>query len=308
VLIFSVFSYIKNREKELLETNKILEDKVQKRTAEVVQKNRELEQVNIEVHEQKAIIEEKNKDIIDSIMYAKRIQEAILPNLKQAHALMDPFFVLYKPKDIVSGDLYWIEAVEEKVLFAAMDCTGHGVPGALVSIVAHNSLNRAVKELNIKTPSLILDKLNDFVEETFSKSESAVNDGLDIALCLLDRKNNILEFAAAYNPLYQIRKGALTVIKADKQPIGKFAERTPFTNHIIETQAGDGYYIFSDGYADQFGGPKGKKFKYAQFEQLLLSIYTLPMQQQLEILNKTMDEWKGPLEQIDDICVFGFRV
>jgi ligand-binding sensor domain-containing protein/serine phosphatase RsbU (regulator of sigma subunit) len=300
-ILLAAFTYIRFREKELVSANRILEEKVDERTAEIGRKNQEL-------HHQNGIIEEKNKDIMDSIHCAKRLQEAILPNRKLINDFIAPYFVLYTPKDIVSGDLFWIEAVGQKVLFAAIDCTGHGVPGALVSIVAHNSLNQAVKEVDVLKPSLILDKLNDLVEETFSKSESEVQDGLDIALCLLDRKNNTLEYAGANNALYHIRNGELMEIKADKQPIGKFSSRKQFTNHCIATQTGDLFYVFTDGYADQFGGAKGKKFKYSQFEKLLLEIHTLSMEEQQAILGKTMDEWKGQLEQVDDMCIIGVRI
>jgi len=284
--------------------------KVTKRQkAEIEEKNENLEEANIEITFQKEVIEEKNHDIMGSIHYAKRIQEAILPPNKVIKEYIPESLVLYKPKDIVSGDFYWMEPTEGKVLFAAVDCTGHGVPGAFVSIVGHNGLNRAVKEFGLTNPADVLDKLNELVDETFSKQEiGTVKDGMDIALCSLDIDNMKLEYAGANNPLYIIRKGELIETKADKQPVGSFDFRKPFNNHEFDLQAGDTIYIFSDGFADQFGGPKGKKFKYSKFKELLVNIQTKDMEEQREVLDNTIETWKGELEQIDDVCIIGVRV
>ncbi len=311
-------------------------------------KNTHLEKANTEISHQKKEIEEKNHEILASIRYAQRIQEAILPPQKLVKQHLEQSFILYKPKDIVAGDFYWMHVSSESgvrssqtghlasgemsqpvrlqtpdselvselpppnsqlILFAACDCTGHGVPGAFVSIVGHNALNRAVKEFGLTEPAKILDKVNELVEETFSKSENQMQDGMDVALCSLELGvKPVLQYAGANNSMYFIRNRELKEIKADKQPIGKFVDRKPFTNNLIELQKGDSIYAFSDGYADQFGGEKGKKFKYSQFEKLLLSIQEKSMTEQREILNDAIEKWRGELEQIDDICVIGVRV
>jgi serine phosphatase RsbU (regulator of sigma subunit) len=218
-----------------------------------------------------------------------------------------------------------MEILENQVLFAVCDCTGHGVPGAMVSVVGANSLNRCVKEFALREPAKILDQLTILVEETFSKSESEVKDGMDIALVSL--KSNVqssklkdnfepgtlnlepaqLQYSGANNPLWLIRNGELTEIKADKQPIGKFDKRKPFTNHTIEIKKGDAVYLCSDGYADQFGGEGGKKFKYGKLKELIVKNHKLPMEQQRELLNRVFEEWRGGQEQTDDVCLWGVR-
>jgi PAS domain S-box-containing protein len=269
----------------------------------------ELKRVETEIKLQHSIISEKNKHITDSINYAKRIQDAILPSLQTLKRLFSNTFVLYKPKDIVSGDFYWMAEKGGKLFFAVVDCTGHGVPGAFVSIIGYNGLNRAVNEFGLIQPSKILDKLNELVEETFGHGhESQINDGMDIALCSYDRQTNVLEFSGAYNPLYIVSDGLLTEIKGDKQPIGAFEHRKVFTNNSIVLKKDDLIYIFSDGYADQFGGPLKKKYKYNQFNQLLTSFQGTPLEQQKEILNTTITQWMGNLDQVDDICIIGMKV
>ncbi len=277
---------------------------------EIENKNLDLETANHEITDQKNIIEEKNIKIIDSIRYARRIQETILPPQSMINRLLPNSFVLYRPKDIVSGDFYWLtETDDNKVLVSAIDCTGHGVPGAFVSIVGHNSINRVVKEFGITQPAAVLDKLNELVVKSFSKQqEHEVKDGMDMALCMLDRENMILEYAGANNPLYLIRNGELSITKADKQPIGAYENRKAFTNHRFELQKGDVIYIFSDGYIDQFGGPNGKKFMSRRFREMLLQIHKLHPMEQKEFLNKTIVEWMDKEEQIDDILVIGIRI
>jgi len=269
----------------------------------------EIEDKNVKLETANKENAEKNKKITDSIRYAKRIQEAILPLDKIIKENIEDSFVLYKPRDIVSGDFYWMEVVKEKVLFAAVDCTGHGVPGALVSIVGHNGLNQAVKEFGITEPAKILDKLNDLVLDTFSsKDEHDIKDGMDIAMCCLNTKTNTLEYAGANNPLYLIRNGKLQIYKADKQPIGKFMQRKVFTNQSIALQENDSIYIFSDGYADQFGGNKDKRFTRKQFRDLLLEINDQPMQAQKRLLEDKFNSWKRNTDQIDDVLVMGVRI
>lgn len=269
---------------------------------------REKKKANIEITRQKEIIEERNREVRDSITYAKRIQTAILPPDKLIRQYLPDSFVLFKPKDIVSGDFYWMERVGNKVLFAAVDCTGHGVPGAMVSVVGNSGLNRAVKEFGLSQPAAILDKLTGLVEETFAKSESEVKDGMDISLCCLDTGTNILEWAGANNPVWVIRNGILQETKADKQPIGAFDHRRPFTNHSFQLNKGDSIYVFTDGYADQFGGEKGKKFKYKQLNELIIGSRQSGMAEQKAALNTAFEKWKGQMEQIDDVCIIGVRL
>lgn len=284
---------------------------------------------NQKIKEQMAVVNHQKKEIMDSIHYAKRIQLAILPPDDYISRHLQDYFILYKPKDVVSGDFYWVEDLGDKVFFAAVDCTGHGVPGAFMSIVGNNGLDRAVRELKTEHPGEILDVLDDFVVETLRQTHKTdVKDGMDIALCVYNRKTNILEFCGANNPLYIVRgkdtglsvnnseikasvagdEYALYEIKGDKQPIGAIDNRQKFSNYIVELVPGDTVYLFSDGYADQFGGPKGKKFKYAQLKEMILSNQGLKMPEQKTIFNTSIDSWKGSLDQVDDILLMGIRI
>ena len=272
-----------------------------------------IEQQKVEVEQQKEVVElahneleEKNQEIMDSIVYAKRIQSAILPPIKVVKEYLKESFILYKPKDVVAGDFYWLQHKNGKVLFAAADCTGHGVPGAMVSVVCNNGLNRSVREHGLTIPGEILDRTREIVAQEFKKSEEDVKDGMDIALCSIEGMK--LQYAGAYNPLWIIRDGELIETKANKQPIGQFENPRPYTTHSFDLEQGDAIYIFSDGYVDQFGGEKEKKFKSKAFRALLLSIQDKPMEEQKTIIDKTFETWKGDLEQIDDVCVIGVRV
>ena len=272
------------------------------------------------VREQKAKVdeaydelEEKNKEILDSITYAKRIQSAILPPSKLVKSYLNNSFILYKPKDIVAGDFYWMEPTKDAVLFAAADCTGHGVPGAMVSVICNNGLNRSVREHGLKEPGEILDKTREIVISEFEKSEEEVKDGMDIALCSLSAKSEstqILKYAGANNPLWVIRNGSdkIEEIKADKQPIGQYAKPLPYTTHEVQLNTGDSFYIFSDGFADQFGGDKGKKFKAANFKKLILSIQKEPIEHQKTLIDEAFENWMGELEQLDDVCIIGVKI
>jgi serine phosphatase RsbU (regulator of sigma subunit) len=291
------------------------------------------EEVELAHHE----LEEKNQEILDSITYAKRIQSAILPQEKLVKQQLKESFILYKPKAIVAGDFYWVESVSSSrhseldsespdeeivgqvrnddslVLFAAADCTGHGVPGAMVSVVCNNALNRSVREYGLTEPGKILDKTREIVIQEFEKSHEEVKDGMDIALCSLklpsrEGLGGVLKYAGANNPLWIIRKGEIIETKANKQPIGQSDNLQPYTTHKIELEKGDSIYIFSDGYADQFGGEKGKKYKAANFKRLLLSLQSEKMEKQKELINSEFENWKGNLEQIDDVCVIGIRI
>ncbi len=316
-IIITLYGLYRWRTASLREGKKQLEKTVKERTAEVVQQKDEAEK-------QRNLVEKKQKEILDSITYAKRIQEAILPSNSSVKKLFPNSFILYKPKDIVAGDFYWIEGIMAKnennlfsdesaigklyaIIFAAADCTGHGVPGAMVSVVCNNALNRALREFELREPAKILNKTRELVIEQFEKSNDEVKDGMDISLCFLNTKNNQLQWAGANNPLWIIRNGVLTEYKPNKQPIGKYPVLKPFTNHIIPLQKGDNIYIFTDGYLDQFGGIKGKKFKALKMRKLLLTIQDKNMDEQLTFINNVFEEWKGNKEQVDDVCVIGVK-
>ncbi|MES2565305.1 MAG: tetratricopeptide repeat protein [Bacteroidota bacterium] len=254
------------------------------------------------------LIEEKQKEILDSINYAKRIQTAILPPNRIVKEHLPDSFILYKPKDIVAGDFYWLEHKNDQVLFAAADCTGHGVPGAMVSVICNNGLNRTVREYNITDPGKILDKTREIVIAEFEKSDEEVKDGMDISLCAFNHITHQILWAGANNPLWVIRDNEVIELRPDKQPIGKYAEAKPFATHSMQLKKGDSFYIFTDGYVDQFGGEKGKKFKSSKLKELLLSISNQPMNEQHRILDETFGTWKGNLEQVDDVCIIGVRV
>ncbi len=263
------------------------------------------------IEEQKAIVEEKNQKITDSITYAKRLQSAILPSDKIVQSYLDQSFIFYQPKDIVAGDFYWMDQSKDRIIFAAADCTGHGVPGAFVSIVCHNALNRSVREFGMTKASDILDKTRELVVEQFQESDDDVKDGMDISLCCYDIKSKKLDFAAANNRLFLVRKdnGRMVMedIKGDKQPIGQFDHPTPFENHEIQLRKGDTVYLSTDGFPDQFGGPKGKKYMYKRFKELLVGLFENPMDQQKELLRMAFESWRGEEEQLDDVCVLGMR-
>ncbi len=289
-----------------------------------------LEKSKKELEEQKAITEEKNKEIVDSINYAKRIQDALITPPAKLKKLLPESFVIYLPKDIVSGDFYWATEItttkatepnEKMVVFAVADCTGHGVSGAFMSIIGLKILNQSKIQPNINSPAEALNYLNDEVYSTINihtDDENVIRDGMDISLCSISYKletSNIesetvavLQYSGANNPLYIVRNGELLETKADKQPIGAYETENSFQNHEIEMQKGDMVYLFSDGYADQFGGLKGKKFNYRQFKQLLTDVANLSVQEQQEILTNAHKEWRGEQEQLDDICVIGIRV
>ncbi|MBD3638560.1 MAG: tetratricopeptide repeat protein [Crocinitomicaceae bacterium] len=261
-----------------------------------------------EIESQKNLVEEKNQEITDSITYAQRLQNAILPTEAAITSNFQESFVLYLPKDIVAGDFYWMESAGDKVLFAVADCTGHGVPGAMVSVVCNNALDRAVNEFGLSQPGEILNKVTDLVIETFERSTEEVKDGMDIGLCSFDFKSNTVEFAGANNGLYHVSDGELHEIKATKQPVGKYSNRFPFENHVITFKKGDIFYLFTDGFADQFGGDKGKKMKYKPFKKMILANSTRGMRAQKTALLHNFERWKADYDQIDDVCVVGIRV
>jgi sigma-B regulation protein RsbU (phosphoserine phosphatase) len=276
-----------------------------------------LAESNKELEVKNKIILEKSKDMFDSINYAERIQHAMLPPFDKIGQDLKDFFILYKPKDVISGDFYWYANVhttpangqgEENIMvIAAVDCTGHGVPGALMSIIGSTILNQTTTNAAVNTPADALGFLNRQINKTLN----TIKDGMDMSLCAINMKKMEMEYAGANNPVYIVRNGKLIEIKADKQSIGADVEHSEiktFTNHRFELEKGDCVYLFTDGYADQFGGPAGKKFKYKQFHELLTDIHQYPMKEQIQILDARHDAWRGKLEQVDDILVIGFRI
>ncbi len=299
--------------KELQESYRDLEQKIADRTKEVV--------------EQKEIIEEVYHEIQDSIKYAKRLQQAILPSLADLETHLDDFFIFFKPKDVVSGDFYWFEQVDGLSFIAAADCTGHGVPGAMVSVVCSNALHQAVNEFGLRHPSAILDKTRELVIKTFAKSGENVKDGMDIALCVIDFNQKKVRYAGANNPLWIVRDNAhiteeqrvhrstyqdesrsLIEFKASKQPVGLYENMSEFDEGEVKLHENDVLYLFTDGYADQFGGIKGKKLKYKPFKKILIDASDQSMADQRDSLESTFDNWKGSFEQVDDVCVIGVRM
>jgi len=274
----------------------------------LLQQKEIIESQKSEVEAQKHLVEEKQKEIIDSISYAKRLQEAILPPQEFINKHVSNNFILYKPKDLVAGDFYWAESIGDLFFIAAADSTGHGVPGAMVSVVCSNALNRTVKEFGLIETGKILDKTRELVVETFEKSASEVKDGMDISLLCIDTKNKKITWSGANNALWYILNNELLIIKPDKQPIGITEKPSPFTTHEIEYNNGTTFYLFTDGFADQFGGEKGKKFKYKQLEELLLNHNNLTLSEQSNLLNEKFESWKGHLEQVDDVCVIGVKI
>lgn len=288
-----------------LELEKIrLEQIVKERTEEVVKQKEEIEQ-------QRDEIADKNRSITDSIEYASRIQTAVLPSDEFAQEILPEHFILFRPRDIVSGDFYWMTKRDNQLVLIAADCTGHGVPGAFMSMLGVSFLNEIVNRHEITEASAILNSLRTDIKKTLGQEgkEGEAKDGMDIALCIVDLEKMKMQYAGAYNPLYLYRNNELMEVKADRMPIGIYIkEKDSFTNNEIDLQKGDVFYLFSDGFQDQFGGEDGSKFKTKNFKKLLLEIHQKPMAQQREILDKRIDEWRGKWEQVDDIIVMGVRV
>jgi serine phosphatase RsbU (regulator of sigma subunit) len=261
---------------------------------------------------QRAILAEKNKEITDSINYAKRIQQSILPSFDLIKKHCPNHFVFYKPRDIVSGDFYWFKAINENnLLIAAADCTGHGVPGAFVSFVCNSSLNSAISEFGVSDPSKILDKVSELVQASFSQyGEADVKDGMDIALCSLIRTESgaRLTYAGANNPICIIKNKELVITEATKKPIGVSRLTDSFISHTIELSKGDIFYLFTDGFMDQFGGPKNKKYKSRNFYNLLHKISSESLDLQKNLLQKELQIWTGTNFQVDDVLVIGIQV
>jgi phosphoserine phosphatase RsbU/P len=295
-----------------------LEEKVKERTLKIEKQKKEIESQrdtlalkNTQLNEAYLEIEDQKKHIMDSIYYARRIQTAILPSYSMLNKGLKEYFIFYLPKDIVSGDFYWMHHTSDLVMLAAVDCTGHGVPGAFMSIVGFNQLNNAVNVKKVTRASDILNELNAGVIHTLNENtgETSIKDGMDMTLCVFDFKKSKLDFAGANNPIVQVRNKKLIKHKGNRFPIGAFVDNQPqvFTGSEIELNEGDMIYMFSDGYADQFGGPENKKFFTRRFEQLLADISVYPVAEQKEILKNTLYDWMGQNSQVDDILVIGIR-
>lgn len=295
LIIAFVYLLIMSQTRRLIKTRKLLKEKEQALELIAYQKNE---------------LELKDKNITDSIIYAQRIQEALLPSETYFRKHFEDSFIFFKPKDIVSGDFYWIGEKSDKVFVVAADCTGHGVPGALMSMIGLEIIEKTINEDNIDIPSQILAILNKGLEKTFSREKNIgtiIRDGMDIGLCIIDKKRKKLLYAGAFFPLYLIRNSKLTEIKGNKIIVGMNPEGVPYTDHELDLMDEDILYIFSDGYADQFGGSENKKFMYRRFRYLLLTIHHFPVNDQKAILDENIKTWMGKNVQVDDLMVIGFR-
>jgi serine phosphatase RsbU (regulator of sigma subunit) len=323
ILLMAVGFY--NRMRFIRETNK----KIKAQRDEIEAQRNEIEKARDQIQHQHDMVFAQKELITDSISYAQRIQSALLPPDNLMQGLITDYFILFKPKDIVSGDFYWIKQVQDHLVIISADCTGHGVPGAFMSMLGITLLNDLIGERCYNAPSAILESLRFKIKEMLAQEghSDEQKDGMDMAIAVLDHKNMELHYAGANNPLYIVRNKAFTgdlaelthsvmengefnlyEIKADKQPIGVHWEESSFRNHSISLKKNDAFYLFSDGYIDQFGGAERKKFKSMNFKKLLLSIQSDPMDRQRQILEQTFDEWRGQYEQIDDVSVIGVRI
>lgn len=309
------------RNEELASLNASLEQKVIDRTLE-------LQFALGEINHAKHIIEEKNKNITDSIKYAQRIQQAMLPSKDRIQELITDHFILFQPRDIVSGDFYWIEKIPEKFIYkedetrkvqvitgfqterimvAAVDCTGHGIPGAFMSLIGNDQLSTIVLHDDIVEPEKILEQLHINIRKVLRQEETRNSDGMEVSLCVIDRENQILEFAGTRTPLVYIQNNTLTIISGDRRNIGGHENAKPFTKHQVDISIPTCCYIFTDGFQDQFGGPENKKFGMRPLSSILMEIHHLPFEEQKVILQNKLKEWMGKESQIDDILLMGFK-
>ena len=295
IIIAFVILLVRSQTIMLFKTRKLLKEK---------------EQALDLIASQKIELEIRDKNLTDSLKYAQRIQEALLPSEEYFRNHFTDSFIFYKPKDIVSGDFYWIGEKGEKLFIGAADCTGHGVPGALMSMIGMDIIEKAINEDNIEVPSKILSVLDKSLEKTFRREKNIgtiIRDGMDIGLCVIDKKKRKLHYAGAFFPLYLIRNDSLIEIKGDKIIIGMNQDGHSYTDHELDLMEGDIIYIFSDGYADQFGGSENKKFMYRRFRYVLMTIHRFPVNDQKTILEDNIRTWMGSRTQIDDMMVIGFR-
>ncbi|PBQ30711.1 hypothetical protein CNR22_02620 [Sphingobacteriaceae bacterium] len=283
----------------------------------IEQKHEEVVLQKVEIQNQKDTLEEKNREITDSINYAKNIQSAFIPSEQKFNSHFKDSFVLFKPKDIVSGDFYWVHEKDDMLFYVTADCTGHGVPGGFMTMLGLSFLDEIIASQNISDPSEVLNLMRDKIISTLNQTGNfgQNKDGMDITVCCIHKSKKELEFSSANNDLYIIRNNPslpegkeFFEYKANRQPCGYSDFNKPFTKHIIPLSDGDSIYTFTDGFADQFGGPKGKKFRYKQFEEMLLKNSHIGFSAQKNLLNNANETWKGTLEQVDDILVVGIKI
>ncbi|RLD83686.1 MAG: hypothetical protein DRJ10_03000 [Bacteroidetes bacterium] len=277
----------------------------------IEERNSELNSQNEEITTQRDQLSKQNKSISESILYAKRIQSAVLPPAAYINELLPENFILFKPRDEVSGDFYWIRQINQYIVIAVADCTGHGVPGAIMSMLGISFLNEIIQKREVTQANQALNELRKQIKQALRQTgkKGEADDGIDMALCALDSKTKILHYAGANNSIYLILNGELTEIKADRMPIGYYPNEKPtFTNHEIQLKDGDVFYLFSDGFMDQFGGKKGFKYKASNFQQILFENHGRPMVIQMELLEQELSNWMKGYEQTDDILVMGVRV
>jgi serine phosphatase RsbU (regulator of sigma subunit) len=299
ILVLMLAAFIFRGYKQKQKANQLLEDK-----------NRTIEEQKAKVDQAFGQLNEKHKEITDSINYAKRIQTALFKDEEYVSRHLPEHYILFKPRDVVSGDFYWGFAKGDKWYVAAVDCTGHGVPGAFLTMLGSAFLNEICAQPTDISPAEVLNQLRGKVVKELS-AQGEVKDGMDISLCCIplgSAESVKVEWAGANNPLWYTQNGEMKEIVADKQPIGYYESQKPFTNHILQLNKGDMIYLFTDGYADQFGGDRGKKYKYKQLSDKLKEIYNKPMEEQKKLLNKDFETWKGSLDQTDDVCVIGIRI
>ncbi|MBN2632646.1 MAG: tetratricopeptide repeat protein [Bacteroidales bacterium] len=303
------------KSKEALHSSEIQSRLSNIEVAHAVEKSEQEKEIfrlkHVELKKAYDIIEENNREITASINYASRIQRAILPDLSEIPQLEGKLALLYLPKDIVSGDFYWFSETQGKLVAVAADCTGHGVPGALMSMLGISFLEEIVNSRGITVSGKILDELRNEIQRALRQSgkREETKDGMDIALCVIDEKDKTIQYSGAYNSLYLVRDGELKEYRGDRMPIGIFDKSDiSFTTNIIPSEPGDIIYMLSDGYADQFGGPNNKKFMYSRLKELIIAIHNLPVDEQKKELEKAFSDWRGDNQQIDDVMVMGLRL
>jgi serine phosphatase RsbU (regulator of sigma subunit)/uncharacterized protein HemY len=273
--------------------------------------NRHRNRVNKILNSQNKIIEKRNEDITASINYAKRIQDAYLPSSEQIAKYLPEHFIFFKPKDIVSGDFYWFAEVENKIVLACVDCTGHGVPGAFMSLIGNNLLNQIVLNMGVTMPEVILSAMNAGVNDVLQQKQTQNRDSMDVALCVIDLRNKVLEFAGAKSPLLYIQNNQLYFIKGNRSTVGDIEreeEIKTFVKHVVDISVPTTFYLFSDGFPDQFGGKEGRKFLIKNFRELLLGISQRPMKEQDMLIQATFRDWIGNHPQIDDVTLIGVKL
>lgn len=292
---FLIYLFVKFQSRSLIQARKLLKEK---------------ELAYNEIKRQRELLENKNRDITDSLVYASYIQQSLLPSELYLKKVLREAFVFYRPKEIVSGDFYWVRKNLNRIFVVAADCTGHGVPGAFMSMIGVELLNKIIIDQKITKPSEVLSVMSKGIERTFNRekeSDKIMKDGMDMGLCVIDIQKKTLDYSGAFFPLYIIRENKLIEIKGDRLSVGVDVGNA-FTNNTIPLEDGDVIYMFSDGYTDQFGGPNNKKFMFRRFRHLLLTIHNFPMEEQKAILKESIDSWKRTNEQVDDLMILGFRV